>query len=82
MWVNVEIIGILGASHPLDKTIWQGEEILEDSAVKNVHKLAQADDSNRWLSTARQGSWKAIDRKPKKTEDDLVCRQLHVVVDS
>ena len=74
----MEIVGILGASHLLEKTTRQVEEILEDSAARNVHRHAQAQafDNSRWLSTASQGGRQAVDREPTETEDVSVCRQL------
>jgi len=59
------------------------EKILEDSAIRNVHKHAQAQavNSSKCLSIARQGDRHVIDHKPTEIEDDSVCQQLHVAVD-
>jgi len=35
----VKIVGILGTSHPSEKTTQQGEENFKDSAGRNVHKI-------------------------------------------
>jgi len=38
VWVYSSVRSILGASHPLKKSTWQDEKILEDSIVRVVHR--------------------------------------------
>jgi len=68
----VKIVGILGASHPLEKTTRQDER---DSRRFSNQKRAYTCTGSRAIDNCRQlsqGSQKAIDHKP--TEDISVSQ--------
>ena len=75
MWVKVEIVDILSALHPLEKTTQQGGG---DSRKFNSQKYAQDMHSLSLSTTAdscrllNQYGQQAIDRERTETEDDSV----------